>query len=1050
MEISFEDLANKIQQVGALSKFPKQGKDLQLEQQCYNQLLTQLMEHDTEGRDTTLPLIQLELLKILPHENVKNFHSKAEWQKEMRRRMKLIKDEDWDALHPISLLDNMIKHYQNSCLVRGAQTEQQSTSVNKQATTLLKNGYVGRSAEAYERGLKPSTFVNTSNDPHCMEKTTLLFPEVELEDYNPSPALLHDLHQALTEALDKHLTPTAFINQVRKAKLLKMVGADRWNIDLLKPLFYSRADGLHDKLAPLFVGYIKMILTNRVPPAYVQHMVLRRLVFTLAKDKIHTNPALGKQLRPIQPYSALFKIAEQILQAAHDTELLEYFHILQLGVRQRNGTSIVVQRLQEGYNKQQTLTTGDETNGYGQVTLRKAAQRVQQPALQALAHAQAAFTSCLYTVDGQLVSNNSNTLPQGGVLSGNFYSQSRHEGVVHTNSVITGGAKVTDQGAMCYIDNIYTHHPLAETAVAGYIAFERYIQAEGSCLNAKDATVVVPLTEESTARDLLHNLPPESTLKPGCFKFHPDQQGVTGTPIEQHGLVAMGVPVGSTEFQTKFMTTKVATLIEANYTLLKAIANKNVQHFLLIFRQCKWHHQIGYWGRLIHPTIMEPLIANYQQEMFKLLESVFGPLSEFHRRWMGLVPEQGGINLFDLNMFNLAGYIACSIEFEAYKHKCLDTYNPVCSTSLKLQMERYIIEIGGLTAIPTKWSTDGLPPSSVDALFQILVDLRLADTSKPLQRRLHKLLRLQQITTCAAMLPTQPIPVQAIYCETRAAGANGVAAILTIPKTPNTTFTPTQMQLIVRKQFGLPLLGLNSGQETCPGCHTPLDVHGSHLANCRSTSTKGEANAFSHHLLHNQLGEELIKILRQKFNAVQANPKGLGNRPTLADGTLGRLDIGYTPRDTGPIVLCDLSISNPLTAQVMNSAIAPTRSTALENIRINKNNTYLIPIQALADRKLLIFPFHMYGAVGDEVTAILQEVASHVHPDDEQLESLLFRKYKREIACALHKGVARYYEARLELCKARSTHSQPHWQTVTGHTNFVIEELNEDQRGRAV
>ncbi len=389
------------------------------------------------------------------------------------------------------------------------------------------------------------------------------------------------------------------------------------------------------------------------------------------------------------------------------------------------------------------------------------------------------------------------------------------------------------------------------------------------------------------------------------------------------------------------------------------MASVNVQHFLLFLRNCRWHQRVAYWGRLVHPDIMEPLVTEYMNDLYAKLEAVLGPLSPFHRLWLGRKINSNGMGLFNLNAFNLCGYIAQRAEFQAYKVLC-DPDNdllegPGLESTLPL-LERYVIAAGGWDQLPAEWQETPTPRG----LYTFLVRARLADPDLSLQEVLHDRIHLQLNALCEEMLPNQPHPVQVIYRITKDEDLAGRMVLLALPKTPNTTFTSAEMLALVCNKFALPLPGLDPALPApCPGCSTPLDCHGSHLLNCRNVSTKGAANQYNRQLAHNQLATELAKIMANKFYCVRTDPKGDANCPILADGSRGRLDIIHVPRDNGPTVLSDVSITNPLTSAVLNSNTIRSYD-AMENTRIQKRNKYLEPLRRLAtERKLLVLPFNI-------------------------------------------------------------------------------------------
>ena len=294
----------------------------------------------------------------------------------------------------------------------------------------------------------------------------------------------------------------------------------------------------------------------------------------------------------------------------------------------------------------------------------------------------------------------------------------------------------------------------------------------------------------------------------------------------------------------------------------------------------------------------------------------------------------------------------------------------------------------------------------------------------------------------------QPLPVQYIYKVTQKEDLAGKMSLLALPKTTNTTFTSAEMLALVCNKFALPLPGLDpSNPAPCPGCAAPLDCHGSHLMNCRKVATKGAVNQYNRQLAHNQLATEISKIMAYKFYSVRTNPNGAANCPILADGSTGRLDISHVPRDNGHTVLSDVSITNPLTADIMNSTTLSSYD-AMAHTRIKKQNKYLEPLRRLAtERKLLVLPFHIYGGVGKEVLDLLEEVAAHVNDSREHsnVEGTL-RYYRREIACASQKVTMKLMVARLDLVRARSNQHNHHWTNNVGLTNYVQEERNDERQ----
>ena len=273
-------------------------------------------------------------------------------------------------------------------------------------------------------------------------------------------------------------------------------------------------------------------------------------------------------------------------------------------------------------------------------------------------------------------------------------------------------------------------------------------------------------------------------------------------------------------------------------------------------------------------------------------------------------------------------------------------------------------------------------------------------------------------------------------------------SLLALPKTTNTTFNSAEMLALVCNKFALPLPGLDpSNPAPCPGCAAPLDCHGSHLMNCRKVATKGAVNQYNRQLAHNQLATEISKIMAYKFSSVRTDPKGEANCPILADGSRGRLDIIHEPRDNGPTVLSDVSITNPLTADIMNSTTIRSYD-AMENTRIEKRRKYLEPLRRLAtERKLLVLPFHIYGGVGSEVLNLLEEIAEYVSESREHINAEgTLRYYRREIACASQKVTMKLMVARLDLVRVRSNQHRYHWTNNVGLANYLQEESNDERQ----
>ena len=257
-----------------------------------------------------------------------------------------------------------------------------------------------------------------------------------------------------------------------------------------------------------------------------------------------------------------------------------------------------------------------------------------------------------------------------------------------------------------------------------------------------------------------------------------------------------------------------------------------------------------------------------------------------------------------------------------------------------------------------------------------------------------------------------------------------------------------QAKLIFCKQFGLPLPGIISGISRCPGCQHILDVYGSHLLNCNRIGNKNAPDPFNKQILHERLGLTIAKLLSNKFYAVRTNPTGSLARPWIENGkTLGRLDLQYVKGDTGETILGDVSISNPLTSEAMLSN-TQNRMNVLDLIRTKKNNTYRKAIQEqFPNTGFVVLPFSMYGQIGAEIISLLAEVAEHVHRRNPLVDKgILLRKYRRELACVVHQGVARLLATRLDCIRSQTNQFTYHIDDVRGIVNVLLEEANDDRQ----
>jgi len=315
-----------------------------------------------------------------------------------------------------------------------------------------------------------------------------------------------------------------------------------------------------------------------------------------------------------------------------------------------------------------------------------------------------------------------------------------------------------------------------------------------------------------------------------------------------------------------------------------------------------------------------------------------------------------------------------------------------------------------------------------------------------LQEIMHTQLQLRNTAQCDEEAKQQEAAIRHIYTATSEAQTEGRAAFTAIPRNAFTKFSSQQVQLTWCKQFGLPLPGIKYGSYLCPGCKAPIDDYGVHLLNCPKISTKTTAEPYSKHLLHNHIAEKLCAIASNKFYCVGTNPRGERNCPLLEDGkTIGRLDLQFDQRDGSMIrTLGDVSVGNPLSEKKMSGEV-PSLRDAISDIRADKNKKYRKPIASLAkfgQTQLAVYAFTSYGLFSSEVHDLLWEVAQHV--SDKSTTTInatrLYNTYKKELACVLHKGVAKVLASRIELLRVSSNQVR---QQIYDIRDLAMMQLNE-------
>jgi hypothetical protein len=191
----------------------------------------------------------------------------------------------------------------------------------------------------------------------------------------------------------------------------------------------------------------------------------------------------------------------------------------------------------------------------------------------------------------------------------------------------------------------------------------------------------------------------------------------------------------------------------------------------------------------------------------------------------------------------------------------------------------------------------------------------------------------------------------------------------------------------------------------------------------------------SKQILHNTIADKIVEIGTHKFYNVGTNPKGARNCPLLANGTSrAHLDIQYDARDgSGIRYLGDISIGNPL-SETLSRGPTPSWTNVIPMIRAKKNIKYRDPIATLQLTILRVFAFPMYGQFSSEVLDYLEEVADYVHKQNPLLvpKALLLRKYRRELSCVVHKGVARLLSSRIDYLRVSSNQTRQYFSDIGG------------------
>jgi len=1081
--VSYKQLGTLLRASGPSTKRGHKNGLLILEKKCWIKLLNRLLMPRCKGEEdvTDTILKQMEIFKKIVHENIKNFLDKDAWAKEMQRRMELVLDDQWKELKAITLLQVMGHNYKAANKrpppPLSDQEQQQALQLARHARAKCLLA-VARIAKARDCYVHKDGALNTIV-PDLQEKLDELFipkkeavdttgffhsfPEEPYHDVEGTddciagpPEVSHNL--PLAHLLHEVLTVSAFVTRVRRAPHYTAPGADGWHLDHLKSLFLVDNGGLHEQLAPLFVAYIKLVYLEQLPPAYIKHMVAQNLLLFLEKDKKHAKFE-GNEIRPIQPASGLFKLVDGLLMKSQRDSANKLFGTLQLGIHQSAGSEIVVKRAQWAFDNNLVVICMDEKNAYGHIDKSLVGKDLAAlPALQAIVQSRANVPNTLVNYNGDHLVENSFHLPQGGNLSGLTYATARLPILQTVQALLspptslsltlaTGDLPVPRGAIVSFIDNFYIFSPTVSAAIKSFDFIETSMGQVSSLLNPKDTIMLVPFLHQQQDVELIQSrIQSSPSVLQDNVLFHPQQQGFGGS-LPSRGCKIMGCPVGTVEYQTAFMAKKVDAMIQ-KAQILETIAASDFQHFLIFFLQCSWHQPIAYWGRLIHPDIMEPLAIKYQEALYTILEKQVGPLSPFHRKWLGRSSTSNGINMFDIPAFLQLEYVCGEIQFHRYLLAHPEEMSPpVIDDELFQQIEKFVHRIGGWEVLPEAWRLQETP----SALYHVLLNMVLADEKLKLQEVLHQYIKQRDTVLCEELLSQQPNPVQQVYHITKEAGRDGTYPLTTLPVNQVTEYGSLQLRVLFRLHFGLPLPGLNGVSVSCPGkCAAHLDPYGAHLINCMNISTRKAPDTYNKQTLHSNVVSAFSKVVSGKHGNVQYDPTGTVNRPTLSDGTCGRLDMKYVVGETGRSVLVDVSIGNPLDADVFHGVCDKNKgSKCLNAIRTGKNNKYQNAIKTkLVDTDFKAVPFNIYGHMSTEAHDTIGEVSAYIHQRNTQIDTRILRKmYTRDLACSLHKAVAKLVIARLDLIRFASNEYQRMGDDIIVITNKVIAQgtfLNKD------
>lgn len=393
------------------------------------------------------------------------------------------------------------------------------------------------------------------------------------------------------------------------------------------------------------------------------------------------------------------------------------------------------------------------------------------------------------------------------------------------------------------------------------------------------------------------------------------------------------------------------------------------------------------------------------------------------------------MGLYEMGHQMLIGYLASSIEYHAMAQAGIEhgARSAVINNRIhhiELLLQQYL-EIVGVDRLPPKWIEEG---ATRQRISQYLINHCL-DKDYHLQNKLLGPLQAANHDTFLHELRAQSVATAAAY---HAGATKSAASIyITCPRTPNTTFTSEEFRILVLKRLNLTIRELH-GVGHCV-CHDPgdpptiIDPQGNHLLNCKAG--KRALGAAGPHAIgrHNRTLQVLRSIAALGSHSVILEPVGPSYQPVLntrlpsGELAVGRCDILYADNmhHVGQMVLGDLSVTNPVTAEVIAAGFDHTGFDNLdtaphisrrETVKINK---YQVGVRALNKvfKPFIVDPFGNWSLIVEEFINQCCDTYGRRHPD--LSIPMLKRFWKKELSGVIQKTSVEMLLHRVELARRR-------------------------------